>query len=877
MTSSPGPPRASLAPSSSYRVQLRPSFDLAAAADIVSYLQELGVSHLYASPYLQATPGSSHGYDIVDPHQVSVDLGGAEQLARLRGELAAAGMSELLDTVPNHLAVGGRENRWWWDVLARGEASPYASYFDIDWDQPAPTLSHRLLVPVLRGHYGQLLERGEIQLVRGPEAVEVAYRSWRWPISPDSLSHLVHRAQRLAGPAAGDHGPIADRSGDGAPLGPPMPVALATAGGAGFDEALAELLRQLNRDPRALDEILHLQHYQLGHWGTANGSLNYRRFFDISTLAGLRVEAPAVFADRHRLLLGWLRSGEVAALRVDHIDGLHDPLGYLSRLRQASPGAWILTEKILAPGERLPPSWPVDGTTGYDFLRLAGGVLLNRRAESAMTDLYSSFTGETEDFATISRRTKRWVLDRTLASELERLTGRLAGICAHDRRGRDYSRPELRAALLELAASFPTYRTYVSPEQAEVDGESAAQIQAAVTAAAAWHPGRELLGLLQDLLLRSAPHRPERELLVRLQQLTGPVMAKGVEDTAFYRYFRLISLNEVGDDPGRFGVSVEEFHHAMAERQARWPRSLNATSTHDTKRSEDVRARIHLLAEIPEFWGSTVRRWAAGNERHRRDDMPSRNDEYYLYQTLVGAWPIARERLLPALVKSAREAKTHTSWQSPNPHYERALVGFADRCLGDPRFRAELEGFVAGLVGPGRVNSLAQTLIKLTAPGVPDIYQGTELWDHSLVDPDNRRAVDYDRRRRLLAELAAGPPRDLRARWESGLPKLWVIKAALKVRRDMPEPFGPQGSYLPMRALGAGSDQVLAFARGDRVVTVAQRLPLSPGKSSGRTVVGLPRGRWRSQLDGREFPGGDVDITDLLATLPVALLVRQPS
>ena len=875
-------------PTATYRVQLGASFGFAAARGIVDYLRQLGMSHLYTSPYLQAVPGSAHGYDIVDPHRVSEDLGGVGELQLLRTALRNCGMGAVLDVVPNHLAVGERENRWWWDVLESGPASHYARYFDIDWNPPDPRLRNRLLVPFLAGRYGRLVEAGEIRLVRDGSSVQVAYGDRRFPTSARSVKQLVQlAAQRLGsaelaaaeviataatGTTAEDHLGGEDRQAT------PLMASLISHRPA-LATALDAVVREINSDPDALDRILQLQHYQLAHWSSANWSLNYRRFFDITTLAGLRVEEPDVFADRHQLLLGWLGTGEVSALRVDHIDGLRDPRGYLARLRGASPEAWMVVEKILAVGEQIPESWPVAGTTGYDFLRLVGGVFVDRRGESAMTDLYRNFTGELDDFATVRQRAKRSVLDNVLGSELDRLTSRLVEICAQDRRARDYTRPELREALCEMAASFSVYRTYSDANAAVVDGGSATRIAEALEVVRQRRPDLEpdLLDLLVDLLAGSAPGGPERELLLGLQQLTGPVMAKGVEDTAFYRYYRLISLNEVGDDPGQFGVAPDTFHAAMVQRQQRWPMSLNATSTHDTKRGEDVRARIHLLAEIPELWGTRVRSWARRNERHRRAGMPSRNDEYYLYQTLVGAWPISLGRIAGVLLKSAREAKIHTSWQSPHPGYEDALFMFADACLGDPDFRSDLEAFVAGLVEPGRVNSLGQTLIKLTAPGIPDTYQGTEVWDHSLVDPDNRRPVDYGRLRRLLADLKGSSAPAVLARSDSGLPKLWVLSTGLRVRAAMPEAFGPHGSYRALSAIGPHAEHVLAFARGDQVVTVVPRLVLRlEGRWEG-TILRLPPGQWRSELDDQSFEGGAVALADLLGSFPVALLIRKPA
>ncbi len=520
----------------------------------------------------------------------------------------------------------------------------------------------------------------------------------------------------------------------------------------------------------------------------------------------------------------------------------------------------------------------MEGTTGYDFLSRAGGLLVDPAGEEPLTALYAELTGESADWPALVREKKLLVLGELLASDVNRLAEVFLEVCERHRRHRDYTRFELRQAIREVVACFPVYRTYARAEIGEVSNLDRHYAGEAIEAAKTHRPdlAADLFDFFRDLLLLEVRGERESELVMRFQQLTGPAMAKGVEDTAFYNFHRLISLNEVGGSPGEFGLSVAEFHRLSADTQRIWPAAMLATSTHDTKRSEDVRARISLLSEIPERWGEAARRWFERNARHRQGDFPDRNAEYLLYQTLVGAWPISAERVVAYMEKATREARAHTSWTRLNPEYEGALRAFVNAVLEDPEFVADLEAFVAPLVEPARINSLAQTLLKLTAPGVPDFYQGTEIWDLSLVDPDNRRPVDYELRRRLLADLQQGlTPEEILARMEEGLPKLWLIHQGLRLRRRNPEPFGPHGDYEPLRTAGPREDTVVAFTRRGEVAVVVPRLPLRLKGDWQGTTVELPAGAWRNELTGEEAEGGERQAAELLARFPVALLSRH--
>jgi (1->4)-alpha-D-glucan 1-alpha-D-glucosylmutase len=861
---------------------------LEAAGALAPYLSALGVSHLYTSPVLQAVPGSTHGYDVVDHSRVSDALGGDAGWRLLGQALAREGMGQLLDVVPNHMAIHAR-NRWWWDVLENGPSSRYATYFDVDWEAPESALHNRVLLPVLNDHYGRVLDRGELRLTREGGGFLVRHGEQTWPAAPraldgllaaaaercgsDELAFLSESLGRLPLPRLDDRRGFHRRHRDKEAL--RSLLQRLTSESPAVAEAVDEEVRRANRDPELLHQVLERQNYRLAFWRVAARDLGYRRFFDVNTLVALRAEDERVFAETHALVLEWLRTGAVDGLRIDHPDGLRDPQAYFERLRAEAPGAWIVAEKILAPGERLPEAWPVGGTTGYDFANLALGLFVDPRSEAALTRTWTEFTEQSDGFQQVAREKKRYVLREVLGSDLNRLASLLAEVCERHPRHRDYTRHELQEALVELIAALPVYRTYARAEQGRLTAADRARLACAVTRAARERTDleAELFAFIGSILTLDVRGELESELVMRFQQATGPVTAKGVEDTAFYTYNRLVCLNEVGGDPSRFGVAPEAFHDWCQATWAGWPRTLLATATHDTKRGEDVRARLALLSEMPDRWSSAVRAWAALNEE-RRGGRVDRSAEYLFYQTLVGAWPLEEERARGYMLKGAREAKTHTSWTRPDAGYEEALGAFVSGSLQDPAFRRAVEAFVAPLVAPGRVNSLAQTLLKMTAPGVPDLYQGCELWDLSLVDPDNRRPVDYERRRRLLRELDGRTAQQILARMDEGLPKLFLVRAALALRGRRQDAFGggEDGRPRALSARGPRAEHVVALGRGRGVIAVAPRLVLRLAATGWEdTTLDLPDGRWTNVLDGTERQGA-VALSDLLAQFPVALL-----
>jgi (1->4)-alpha-D-glucan 1-alpha-D-glucosylmutase len=878
-------------PRATYRIQLRPGFGFDEAAALAPYLAELGVSHLYLSPCFQATLGSTHGYDVVDWHRVNEGLGGATAYARMGDVLRRLGLGQLLDIVPNHMAIPGEQNPWWWDVLENGPSSHYASYFDVDWEPPEARLRNTVLMPVLEDQYGRILDFGHIRLVREQASFRIRYRDHVFPAAPRSLDSIFAAAAERCGsddlafvadaldwlplPTSTDRVSVRRRHRDKAVLS--RQVARLFAEHPEIPQAVDGVLAELNANPDALHALLERQNYRLAFWRTAGRDLGYRRFFDINSLIGLRMEDRVVFDDTHLLVLRWLAEGAVDGVRVDHIDGLRAPRPYLERLRDTSRDTWIVVEKILEPGERL-PDWPIAGTTGYDFLNRAGGLLVDPAAEVPLTSFYAEFTADPVDFAALAVEKKDLVLRGALGSDVNRLTAMFLEVCEHQRDHRDYTRHDLHEALITTISSFPVYRTYVSIEDGAPTGDDERHVTSAIEAAKALHPDLDvsLFDFLRDLLLLRVRGPLEDELAMRFQQLTGSAMAKGVEDTAFYCFNRMVCLNEVGGDPTRFGVSVDDFLYESAETQRNWPRTLLATSTHDTKRSEDVRARLYLLSEIPDRWTAAVQGWVALNGQHWRVGEPDRSAEYLFYQTLVGAWPITTERVVEYMRKAAREAKRRTSWIDPNAEYEARLLGFVEAAMSDRAFLDELEAFVAPLIEPGRVNSLVQTLLKLTAPGVPDIYQGCELWDLSLVDPDNRRPVDYAARRDLLAQATQLPPAAIwRHHADSGLPKLWLIRQALHLRKRRPELFGPAGDFRPLAVRGPASGHVIAYVRGAGAVALAPRLVLGLRNRWADTVVNLPPGRWFNDLTAESMSGGPTSIANLLRHFPVALLSNE--
>jgi (1->4)-alpha-D-glucan 1-alpha-D-glucosylmutase len=882
-----------------YRLQLTAEFGFKEATSIVGYLSELGISHIYSSPVLQAGPGSTHGYDVVDHSRVSADLGGLDGFERLCAVLRDRSMGLVIDIVPNHMAIGGADNRWWWDVLENGPASKFASYFDVEWDSPERRLHNLVLLPWLGDHYGRVLEAGDLKLVRDGAKFTIQYKDRSFPVAPRSLGALLESAALACNSARLSF--IADGL-----LTLPLPTAIDQADitrrhrdklvlQALLDDlieknemvakAVDSVIDATNADPDLLDVVLDSQNYRLAFWRTADRDLGYRRFFDINSLVGLRIENQPVFADVHALPLRWVAEGLVQGLRVDHVDGLRDPTEYVQRLAESSGHTWIVVEKILAPAEKLHGDWPVAGTTGYDFLNLCNGLFVDPAAEKPLSDFYASFTGEPVDYESFCRDKKRAILDEGLGSDLNRLTHLLLRVCERHRRHRDYTRHQLHQALREVIACFPVYRTYVRPEAEGPDTACADYIVVAIAAARAGRPDLDgdLFDFIGDLLMRRIRGDAETELVMAFQQVTPPAIAKGIEDTVFYCFNRMISLNEVGGDPGMFGVAPSQFYAVAAERFRDWPRSMLASSTHDTKRSEDVRARLNVLSEFPQQWCEAVTRWSQHNEQHWPSALRDRNIEYHLYQTIVGAWPISEERILRYLEKLAREAKVHTSWTNPDQTYENSVRAFVSAIMNDEVFIRDLTAFTAPLIPPGRTNSLAQTLIKLTFPGIPDIYQGSELWSLSLVDPDNRQPVDYEERVRLLRELGDMPGdvriEEINRRADEGLPKLWLMRQALRLRNWMPDAFGISGEFHRLNVSGRWNENIIAYSRGNQaasqVATIVPRIVARIDGDWRDTSVDLPAGQWRNELTGQTIDGGRVSIGEILKQFPVGLLSRE--
>ncbi len=873
-------------PLATYRVQLNAGFTFDDAAAIADYLADLGVSDLYASPYLQAAPGSAHGYDVVDHSRLNRELGGEAGHARLCEALQEAGLGQVLDVVPNHMAIGTPDNRWWWDVLENGRSSRFANYFDVDWGAREESSDDRVLLPVLGDQYGRVIESGEVQLRRDGASFVMAYHERTFPVAPRSLAAVLARAATRA-----DSDELAYLSDAFARL--PEAVEPETARRARDKHVIETLLARAlaepahadavdaeiqvtNGDADLLDALLSEQNYRLAYWKTGRHELEYRRFFDIDNLVGLHMEREDVFEDTHRVVIDLVERGLVTGIRVDHPDGLRDPKAYLLALRRKVPSAWIVVEKILERGESLPDGWPVAGTTGYDFLRTVGGLLLDPGGLARLTDVYREATAQPDlDFDRLVRESKIRVLDDGLRADVDRLVELLAKVCEQHRRQRDHSHLALREAIRALVVAFPVYRTYASRSDDSPSLRDRETLEQAVARVHELYPriDAELLGWMQDILLLRYRGALETEFALRFQQLTGPAMAKGVEDTAFYRFNRLVSANEVGGDPFEPATTVEAFHQAMAETAQRQPNTMLTTSTHDTKRSEDVRARLAVLTEIPERWRKAVAGWLERARRHESDAGPERNTAYLLFQSLVGAWPIDAERAWQYMEKAIREAKLRTAWTRIDEPYEAAVKKYVHGVLGDAELTRDVQRFVAMITPAARINSLAQLLIKLTAPGVPDIYQGSELWDGDLVDPDNRRPVDFERRRRLLAEVRGLSPGQILARSDDGLPKLWTLCQALATRRALPDLF-ERGGYRALPVEGARAPYTVAFTRDDKLVTIVPRLSfLLDAEGWGDTRVELPEGRFKNVLSGQNVRSGAVG--ELLEQFPVALLVEQ--
>ncbi len=878
-------------PVATYRLQLHADFNFDAASSIADYLHDLGISHVYSSPYLQAAPGSKHGYDVVDHHKVNEELGGAEAHDRFSKRLGECDLGQVLDIVPNHMAISGRRNRLWWDVWENGPSSRYAPFFDIDWYPQDQKLRNKVLVPVLGDHYGRVLSRGEIQLQRRDADFFVKYWDNEFPLSPRSWPAILNTAAKATGsdylafladsasnlPSA----TLTDRASKGTrhrDKGVIVNLLERLFSETPFiAEAVDTALKEISRNVDQLDDVLEQQNYRLAFWQTAKQDLPYRRFFDVNTLVAVRSENPQVFAETHALILRWLREKVLDGIRIDHPDGLQDPKFYFERLREEAPDVWIVAEKILEPGEKFRTEWPIDGTTGYDYLNQAGGLFVDEQNKEAFDEIYREFTGESTDYEAVCRDKKHRVLRDLLGSDVNRLTTLLTDICEVHRDQRDYSRHDAMRAIREIVACFPVYRTYVIPERNEITEEDERYVTEAVEHSKIERPEIDpcLFDFIRDILLLKVRGNMESEFVMRFQQFCGPAMAKGVEDTVFYDYNRLVSLNEVGGDPGRFGVPVEQFHSFCYETQQTRPRTMLSSSTHDTKRSEEVRVRISLLSEMPETWSKMLSVWSAANERFKTADMPDRNTEYFLYQTMIGAWPLSLDRLQAYMEKAMRESKQRTNWLAPNESYEAAARQFIEAIHRDGEFMDSFEAFVKTLVNPGRINSLAQTLLKFTAPGVPDTYQGEEIWDLSLVDPDNRRPVDYGLRRRLLAEMRKLDVDQVWQRIDDGLPKLWIIDHALRLRRERERSFGESGSYTPLQAQGPKARHFVGFRRAEDVLVMVPRLVWQLANDWSSTTVQIPGGEWLNILTGEKLAGGQHELSRVLRRFPVALIVKK--
>lgn len=912
-------------PIGTYRLQLHAGFGFADVCAILPYLQELGISHLYLSPIFAAAPGSTHGYDVFNHNQVNPELGGLGSLYELGEELLERDMGLIIDIVPNHVGIAGGANPWWRDVLRYGRASRYAQYFDIDWEAQPQMTAGVLVWPILGRPFGAALEAGELRLDIEDNDLVLRYYENSLPLAPSTYPEIVglpplELRSELRDPAAFATFVDLLEGLRAATLDTELAVErfrnLLASEPAIMDHVRSRL-EALNGEPGRpesfdrLDAILSAQHYRLTYWRVSAEEINYRRFFDINELAGIRVEREDVFEETHRLVLELVEQGIVTGVRIDHVDGLYDPAAYLARLRdrlrdvsaaRTECDIPVYVEKILEEGEILPKDWATVGTTGYDFMAHADGLLVDRAGSRELTSAYEQFLGEPVRFREMVYQAKRQITQNSFAGEINVLALQLHRIAARHRRHRDNTLRSLRDAIETVLACFPVYRTYL------VEGRPSAQdpeyIEHAVREARRRDPdlSSEALSLLEEVLqLRDEGLQPdEMEQRIhfrrRFQQLSSPVMAKGFEDTTLYRYNRLVSLNEVGSDPSRFGASPREVHAWLQERGDSWPRAMSASSTHDTKRGEDVRARLHLLSEMPDVWNQEVKTWARLNRSHRitlhGEPVPDPNTEYLIYQTLVGSLPPDgidsepdyRDRLHGYLEKALREAKVYTSWTNPDERYEAACHEFLDAILDTSRgfgFADRLEEFVEGLLPSAMVNTLSALTLKALAPGFPDFYQGTELPVWSLTDPDNRRPVDFELRQRLLSHLGDSPPDFL-----SPQMKLWLARRLLRIRANHSNILA-EASYEPLETSGVRAESVFAFARrapeGTLVVVLPRLMAMAMDPSGipptsevwGDTTVSLPAqlGVWCNELTGGHIHAtGQIACAEMFGPLPLAVL-----
>ncbi|MGD9803824.1 MAG: malto-oligosyltrehalose synthase [Hyphomicrobiaceae bacterium] len=899
-------------PSATYRLQLRGGMTFDAAAALAPYFARLGISHIYLSPIFEATPGSTHGYDVTDCNRIDPILGGEAGFEALYDALRRNGLRAIVDFVPNHMAASP-DNRWWRDVLEWGRNSRYANHFDIDWTAP------KLLLPVLGDAYGRTLVAGELKIAfdRYTGEFNIDYGDLRLPLSPPTYPGILERVGNdicaaLASQFATSNPTSVDTL---------KRAVSKLAVDNNFANLMIRTCSDIQDNTEQMHALLEEQVWRIAHWRLGREQLTYRRFFEITGLVGLRVERPKVFDDVHRKLLALVRSGLIDGIRLDHIDGLADPSEYLQRLRdelRSHTASYIVVEKILGPKELLRPEWSIEGTTGYEFINLLTGLLLESDGEQTLTRAYRDFLGHDIDYEFRAAEVKREILGSNLAAELVRLVDAARILAAKDVATRDIGTDALRRALIELATAFPVYRTYIDKSGAHGADRTIITQVLAQAKASRRVDNEDALNFLARVLLLELPdeglRRDALAFTTAFQQTTGPIMAKAIEDTLFYRSNRLIALNEVGGEPTHFGVQIDDFHSAMNERRSRQPHGLSATATHDTKRGEDARARICVLSEISQAWSQGVRRWRHLNlhltTALHADRSPDGEMEWLFYQALLGAWPmdlvphdtsglsILADRMSDFMRKAAREAKVHTSWAIEDAVYEAALDRFVRGALDPDRSGAFLGDFlstISPIIVTGALNSLSQTLIKLTAPGVPDIYQGAELWDLSLVDPDNRRPVDFSYRARTLGLSEAASPQELLRSWHCGIPKLHMISRALSLRRQHPELFS-EGSYQPLTVKGPLARHVIAFARvhlRTAAIVVAPRLahgllagsntPHIPPEKWIDTFVslhGMPiEAKWRDVLvedvNACAFQNAHIQLSSALARFPVAMLVAE--
>ena len=928
-------------PVATYRIQFNPAFNFQAGKAIVPYLVELGISDLYASPIFAARQGSSHGYDVVNPQVINPELGGLEQFEELNRELKRHQIGWIQDIVPNHMAFDS-QNHMLVDVLENGPDSKYRNFFDIDWNHPYGDIRERVLAPFLGKFYGDCLENGELSLQYAENGLSINYYALKFPLRIESYIHVLsYDLARLREELSRDHPHFVKL------LGVLYMLKYIPSGAEGrerYDQIrfikrmlwelwhesaevkgfLEKNIQIFNGEPgnpesfNLLDSLLAEQFFRLSYWKVGNEELNYRRFFTVNDLISLRVEDQRVFDETHELILKFVEDGVFDGLRIDHIDGLYDPAQYLTRLRERILENYIVVEKILETHEELPLNWSIQGTTGYDFLNWVNGIFCQQAAEQEINAVYYNFVGRATSCEALINENKRLIIGKHLAGDVDNLANLLKQISVSDRYASDFTMYGLKRALVEVLAMFPVYRTYISKEvssKSDHDCMESVIKRAKASAPGSWNE----LCFIEKFLLQNLDDRltsEEREnwlhFAMRLQQFTGPLMAKGVEDTVFYVYNRLISLNEVGCSPMHFGHGADEFHAFNQSRSAQWPHAMNATATHDTKRGEDVRARINVLSEMPLEWEAHLKEWHEINAPFKQcvggRDIPDHNDEYFFYQTLLGAFPFYPEeystfveRIKEYIIKAIREAKVHTAWLRHDDVYESGFIHFIERVLKpgkDNLFLQSFAPFQKKIQHYGICNSLSQTLLKITSPGLPDFYQGTELWDLSLVDPDNRRPVDFDKRLDLLSKIKAKTKTkktmlslmaDLLKHPEEGALKLFLIYRALQTRRDYLDLF-QRGGYQKLTVVGSLKAHVVAFARDlgeSRAIAIVPRFLTSLSKEGEyplgeqvwhETRITPPPGSatvWQNVITGQEIQGEDtLWLKEVLSHFPVALLIQ---